>query len=205
MPENYEDSQTMTYRMTKLPDVQFFLKPGYVMINKEPTLVRTVLGNCVAVTLYDRVRRFGGIHQFVFPTADTPENATPQYGNVGIPALLRLIDELGGSRSSLVAQIIGGSRCAECEDDNLGERNVVLARKVLNKYQVPIVSEDVGGVLGRKVVYHTGTNETAIFRVATLRQADWFLPGMDLRYIPASSDKDTRCGVGSRRQSDEKK
>ena len=195
----------MTHRISKLPDVQFFLKPGYVMINREPTLVRTVLGNCVAVTLYDKVHRFGGIHQFVFPVADKPENATPQYGNVGIPALLRLIDDLGGNRSSLIAQIIGGSRNTDYADDDLGERNVTLARKVLNKYQVPIVSEDVGGSLGRKVIYHTGTNETAIFRVATLRQTDWFLPGMDLRYIPASAKKNMRSGPEGRRQSDSRK
>ena len=167
---------------TRLPDVQFFLKPGFVMANRAPTLVRTVLGNCVAVTVYDRHTRFGGMHQFVFPKADRPENATPQFGNVGIPALLRLMDELGGDRRNLVAQIIGGSRQDEYGDEGLGDKNVSLARRVLEKYRVPVVSEDVGGMRGRKVVYHTGTNETAIFRVDALRKSDWFLPGMDLRY-----------------------
>ena len=169
-------------RLARLPDVQFFLKPGYVMVNREPTLVRTVLGNCVAVTIFDRARRFGGMHQFVFPVADRPENATPQYGNVGIPALLRLMDELGGRRDNLIAQIIGGGASDQYADDGLGARNVSLARRVLEKYRVPVVSEDVGGMLGRKVVYHTGTNETAIFRADSLRKSDWFLPGMDLRY-----------------------
>ncbi len=33
---------------------QFFLKPGYAMANQEASVIRAVLGNCVAVTFFDR-------------------------------------------------------------------------------------------------------------------------------------------------------
>ncbi len=161
---------------------QFFLKPGYAMANRESSVIRAVLGNCVAVTFFDRASSFGGMNQFVFPKTDRREDMTAQYGNVGIRALFRMLLEMGASRDGLVAQIIGGSECRIFNDDGLGLKNVHLARVVLEKLGVPVVSEDVGGSMGRKVIYHTGTNEMAVFKVDSLRQGDWFKPGMDLRY-----------------------
>ena len=165
----------------RLP-TQFFLKPGYVMANHEATIVRTVLGNCVAVTFFDQDNRFGGINQFVFPATDCREDMTPQYGNVGIKALFRMLMDMGASRNRMVAQIVGGAECHFLNDDGLGLQNVNLARTVLNQLRVPIVSEDVGGSMGRKVLYHSGTNEMAVFKVDNIRKSDWYAPGMDLRY-----------------------
>ncbi len=161
---------------------QFFLKPGYAMANREASVIRAVLGNCVAVTFFDRNNCFGGMNQFVFPKTDRREDMTAQYGNVGIRALFRMLLDMGANRDGLVAQIIGGSECRIFNDDGLGLQNIHLARGVLEKLGVPVVSEDVGGSMGRKVIYHTGTNEMAVFKVDSLRQSDWFKTGMDLRY-----------------------
>lgn len=161
---------------------QFFLKPGYAMANYEASVIRAVLGNCVAVTFYDRNKCFGGMNQFVFPSTKRREDMTAQYGNVGIRALFRMLLEMGANKSGLVAQIIGGSECGVFNDEGLGSKNIHLARVILEQLRVPVVSEDVGGVMGRKVIYHSGTNEMAVFKVESLRKSDWFKPGMDLRY-----------------------
>lgn len=152
------------------------------MANHEATIVRTVLGNCVAVTFFDQQRRFGGINQFVFPRTDRREDMTPQFGNVGIRALYRMLMDMGASKASMVAQIVGGAECQILDDNGLGLQNVNLARGILQKMGVPVVSEDVGGSMGRKVLYHSGTNEMAVFKVDNIRKSDWFAPGMDLRY-----------------------
>ncbi len=107
---------------------------------------------------------------------------TAQYGNVGIRALFKMLLDMGARRSTLVAQIIGGSECRILDDEGLGLQNINLARAVLAQLNVPVVSEDVGGTMGRKVIYHSGTNEMAVFKVDSLRRSDWFRPGMDLRY-----------------------
>lgn len=168
-------------RQDYLP-TQFFLKPGYVIADSDATIVRTVLGNCVAVTFFDTDQRFGGINHFVFPEAERVEDMTPQYGNVAIRALYRMLLRMGARRDSMVAQIVGGSECHILDDRDLGLKNVDLARLVIDQLKVPIISEDVGGVMGRKVLYHSGTNEMAVFKVDNLRRSDWFAPGMDLRY-----------------------
>lgn len=161
---------------------QFFLKPGYAMANQEASVIRAVLGNCVAVTFFDKHSCFGGMNQFVFPRTTRREDMTAQYGNVGIRALFKMLVEMGADRERMVAQIIGGSECQLFNDEGLGEQNVQLARGVLAQLKVPVVSEDVGGSMGRKVIYHSGTNEMAVFKVDSLRNSDWFRPGMDLRF-----------------------
>ncbi len=122
------------------------------------------------------------MNQFVFPSTDKREDMTAQYGNVGIRALFRMLLDMGANRNGLVAQIIGGSECRVFNDEDLGNQNIQLARGVLAQLRVPVVSEDVGGSMGRKVIYHSGTNEMAVFKVDSLRNSDWFKPGMDLRY-----------------------
>ena len=161
---------------------QFFLKPGYAMANRDASVIRAVLGNCVAVTFFDRKNCFGGMNQFVFPKTERREDMTAQYGNVGIRALFRMLIDMGARRDGIVAQIIGGAACRQFNDEELGLQNIHLARGVLEKLKVPVVSEDVGGSMGRKVIYHSGTNEMAVFKVDSLRNSDWFKPGMDLRY-----------------------
>ncbi len=136
----------------------------------------------MAVTFFDRNQCFGGMNQFVFPKTERREDMTAQYGNVGIRALFKMLLDMGARRSTLVAQIIGGSECRALDDGNLGMQNITLARAVLAQLNVPVVSEDVGGTMGRKVIYHSGTNEMAVFKVDSLRRSDWFKPGMDLRY-----------------------
>lgn len=161
---------------------QYFLKPGYAMAARESSIVRAVLGNCVAVTFFDRDNKFGGMNQFIFPKAERIEDRTTQFGNVGIKALFRMLLDMGAARERMVAQIVGGSECRIFNDGGLGLENVHLARVVLEQLRVPIVSEDIGGTMGRKVMYHSGTNEMAVFKVENLRNGDWFREGMDVRY-----------------------
>ena len=160
----------------------YFVKPGYLVADRSAMLMRCVLGNGAAVTLYDRKNRFGGMHHFVFPETSRPEDATAQFGNVGLMAFIRLMREMGARLETMVAQILGGSYLDDWPDGDLGRRNISMARKILGRYKIAVISEDVGGRLGRKVVYHSATNQTGIIRVENLRRSDWFKPGMDLRY-----------------------
>ncbi len=122
------------------------------------------------------------MNQFVFPKTACKEDMTAQYGNVGIRALFKMLLDISANRSTLVAQIIGGAECRGLDDEGPGSQNIDLARSILAQLDVPVVSEDVGGTMGRKIIYHSGTNEMAIFKMDSLRNADWFKPGMDLRY-----------------------
>ena len=57
----------------------------------------------------------------------------------------------------------------------IASENVKLATKVLRNNNILIKSQDVGGHMGRKVIFNTFTGETIVGKVNVLRQLDWSL------------------------------
>ncbi len=151
----------------------FYLEPGYIFCTGEAATVNAVLGSSVAVCLWDRQLRFGGMNHFLFPRAGGPEEATACYGNVSTAALVRMMEKAGARRRNMLGQVLGGGRPFGSPDGGLGEKNVEAARAALRQKGVVISSEDVGGHMGRKVVFDTRTGHLMVLKVHRIRATDW--------------------------------
>jgi chemotaxis protein CheD len=143
-----------------------FLYPGAIFIHPEPHLVTTVLGSCVSVCLWDRATRIGGINHFLLPLWNGEGLSTPRYGNIAIDRLIARMLHLGCRRESMIAKIFGGAAMWSnpCGLITIGERNVTLARQVLQTQRIPIFSSEVGGGVGRKIIFDTGTGQVRLRR-----------------------------------------
>jgi chemotaxis protein CheD len=164
----------MTQSSEQLVTRDYFLRPGYIYLPDRPTTISTVLGSSVAVSLYDRSLKIGGMNHFLFPRVDSRERPTAQYGNIAISALARMMAANGSNVSNMEAQIFGGAFNSERSLRNIGIDNLKTARQILSHKKIKIVSEDVGGELGRKIVFNTGTCEIVILKVDRLRESDWY-------------------------------
>lgn len=153
--------------------IDYYLEPGCIFFSKGAANARTVVGNCVVVCLWDRTLKYGGISHFLFPVTCDPNEATAQYGNVATTELVRIMEEAGCKRETLVAQILGGACLDDASGRDIGEQNVAVAREVLARKAVPILSEDVGGTMGHKLVFNTLTGELAVLKVHRIRTSDW--------------------------------
>jgi len=153
---------------------EYFLKPGFIYLPVKPTAISTVLGSSVAVSLYDRSLKIGGMSHFLFPYARAKEKATAKYGNIAILALIRMLKANGAKLSKVQAQIFGGAFNAKVSNIDVGQDNFFAARQVLKDNQIKVVSEDVGGLLGRKIVFNTSTCEIVTLKVDRLRDSDWY-------------------------------
>jgi chemotaxis protein CheD len=152
---------------------QYHLQPGYIFFSPAPTLIFTVMGAAVTVCLWDRQKRIGGASHFQYPRIAEKSKSTARYGNVAIPALIQMLIQEGSEKSTLEAQIFGGGDRHSLAEDTLGQQNVAMARKILARQGIPVVSEDVGGAKGRKLIYKSDTNEAVVFKVDQLRKEDW--------------------------------
>ncbi|MBF0530672.1 MAG: chemotaxis protein CheD [Deltaproteobacteria bacterium] len=160
---------------TEIEVYRYHLQPGYIFSTVEPSLVTAIVGTCVAVCLHDRRLKTGGINHFLYPKAGWLNKTTPQFGDVAIPALIRMMLSQGSRIEDLEAQIIGGaSKSWNDLSSDIGKKNVKIARKILKSKGIPIVSEDVGGLKGRRIVFHTMTNETIIMKTNKLRRGDFY-------------------------------
>lgn len=135
----------------------FYLQPGQLVVSSRPMLVTTILGSCIAVGLWDAERAIGGINHFMLP--DQPSGMAPseRFANV---AMTKLVDKLvaaGARQRHLRAKVFGGA-CVlgiSTNGDHLGAKNRRAAIEFLAARGIPVVAEETGGVVGRKLIFHT--------------------------------------------------
>jgi len=151
----------------------YMLDRGFIYFSRRPAVVQAILGSCVSVCIWDQRLKFGGMNHFCEPATSDAADATPRYGNVATAALIRMMEEAGCKRTNLVAQIFGGGNRRENPGNSSGEENVSAARAVLRKKKIKVVSEDVGGGLGRKIAFDTSTGKVGVLKVQNLRSSDW--------------------------------
>jgi chemotaxis protein CheD len=151
----------------------YYLQSGSIVVTEKATHISTVVGSCVAVCIYDKERKTGGMNHFQLPFTHEKDRATARYGNVATCALIYMLINDGSQTQDLEAQIFGGAHNPEMAHRDIGRENIKIARKVLSKKQIRVVSEDVGGEKGRKIVFKTHANEIAVMRVGQLRKGDW--------------------------------
>lgn len=154
---------------------EYYLRPGYIFLNREPSIISTVVGSCVMVSLWDSREKYGGAVHYQYPFVGEKGEATARYGNVAVTHLVRmLLDEKVG-RKDMRAQIFGGAALpglAQCRE--VAQENIRVARGILGRFDIRIVSEDVGGDVGRKLVYNSFSNEVIVLRATQLRRGDWY-------------------------------
>jgi chemotaxis protein CheD len=142
---------------------------GELMATDDPedVLVTFSLGSCVGLALHDPVRRIGGLLHAQLPLSklDPQEAAaTPaKFTDTGVMALLASVERLGASRRDLVATLVGGaSPLCPGGAFAVGERNCLVARKLLWKNGVLISAEDVGGTSSRTVRLYVATGRVTV-------------------------------------------
>ncbi len=138
-----------------------YLYPATLCASQKPLIIHTILGSCVAVCLYDPVLKFGGMNHFMLPLWNGNGLASPKYGNIAIDKLIEKLILFGSMKNSLKAKVFGGSDILSHNKNifNIGERNIEIARKLLEDYKITISSSNVGGNKGRKIRFNTFTGE----------------------------------------------
>ncbi len=136
-----------------------FLYPSTLFASKEPYLINTILGSCVAVCVYDPVLKMGGINHYMLPFWNGEGLASPKYGNIAIERLVDKLLGMGCSRTQLVAKVFGGGEVIDTQVSqfHIGERNINIAYQVLKEQKIRISGQSVGGKHGRKIQFNTHT------------------------------------------------
>jgi chemotaxis protein CheD len=138
-----------------------YLHPGQLQACGEPSVLTTILGSCVSVCLWDPGAGAGGMSHIVLPEPLDPRDASLRFAAAAHDGLVASVLALGARRERLRAKLFGGAFIladpaeAGPAAPPLGLRNVEAARRLLARATIPIVSEDVGGSRGRKLVFHT--------------------------------------------------
>jgi len=145
----------------------YFLHPGVLFAQKEQHIVTTVLGSCVSVCLWDPVLMIGGINHYMLALWNGEGLPSPKYGNIAIVKLIEKMMDLGSRRENLKAKVFGGGQVLQNASAllNISDRNITLAEEMLKEERIPILGSDVGGNLGRKVIFDTASGKVLVKKI----------------------------------------
>lgn len=147
-----------------LPSV--YVRPGQVHAATAPTRVVTVLGSCVAVTLYSPERRLGALCHAMLPSGP-PDDL--RFVDSAVDWLVGWFARQGVGTAMLEAKLFGGGDMFITESDSgagptVGQQNIRRAREHLQAANLRPLGEDVGGLMGRKLLFFTATGDVYVKR-----------------------------------------
>ena len=141
---------------------------GEFHASRNPTVISTLLGSCVAVCLFDPVLRIGGMNHILMPgRADLKHfDTSARYGINAMELLINRIMNLGGSRNRISAKIFGGARTLSVisEEYSMGRKNIEFVTEFLRNESIPIINKDLGGRRSRRIWFHTDTHDVFLKR-----------------------------------------
>ncbi len=140
-----------------------YIKIGEMVTGENTDIIRTVVGSCISLCIWDELNSRGGMVHIMLPLHDPrKEEDLGKYADTAVPSLISLLQKKGSMEGDLVAKIAGGASMFGDTLLKIGERNTIVVKKKLNEHGIPIRFEDVGGCLGRNVVFSCQTGEIVV-------------------------------------------
>lgn len=135
-------------------------------------LMTVGLGSCVAIVLHDPGARIGGMAHVLLPSPalSRQDDNAAKFPQTAVPRLLELMAKQGASPRRITGRLVGGASMfaslAPPGTIQMGERNLVASRQVLNAHGIPLVGEAVGGDYGRTVRLRVADGQVEVSSVA---------------------------------------
>lgn len=143
---------------------------GEIAISDKPdTIVKTyALGACIGLIFHAPKHKMVGLAHIALPDsnyANGNKNMQPgYYADLAIPKIIQKFKERGiHNNSDVIIKMTGGAQIKDPNARfNIGKRNVLATRKVLWKYKLGAISEDVGEDISRTVSVSVNDGEIII-------------------------------------------
>ena len=137
--------------------------PGGQHVSCDPDeLIATVLGSCVAACIYDPVLQVGGMNHFMLPHDDeglwSGASLALRYGNHAMDALINELLSAGADKRRIEVKFFGGGNVMNGMR-GVGDDNAKFAREYARAEGLNVVSVDLGGTRGRRIMFDPTTGK----------------------------------------------
>lgn len=139
--------------------IEIFLQPGEVYFGERDTRIRTLLGSCVAVTVWHPGLLLGGMCHYMLPKHPAGKRGAPdgRYADEAMELMMREIRNAGTRPSEYQVKLFGGghmfSACQAVSEDHVGAKNIEMARALMKQHGFSSCAEHLGGAGHRKIFF----------------------------------------------------
>jgi len=144
--------------------IDVFLQPGEYWFGCENTRIRTLLGSCVAITLWNAKRKLGTMCHIMLPHRGlnkSLQSLDGRYANEAMALMLKDIKRAGCRPVDFEAKLFGGGSMLSSSSTGmlLAERNIEAARQLIKQNGLSLVAEHIGGRGHRQLRFDIATGE----------------------------------------------
>lgn len=130
---------------------------GGCRVAKAPYVLKTTLGSCIGVALYDKTKKIGGLIHIMLPKCSKPSMRLTKFADTGIPNLINcMVKEHLINPSTLTARIFGGARMFNIYSNalDIGKNNETFAINILKGQGIKIMQGKTGGTEGSQITFY---------------------------------------------------
>ncbi|MEQ1794510.1 MAG: chemotaxis protein CheD [Nitrospira sp.] len=140
--------------------IEIFLQPGEFYFGDANTRIRTLLGSCVAITMWHPFLRVGGMCHYLLPTRECriAKGLDGRYGDEAVQLFLREMAARGTQAKEYQIKLFGGGNMFPALGEKgkgmeIGARNITLARTALESLGAPVMAQHVGDSGHRAIIF----------------------------------------------------
>lgn len=148
-----------------------YLQPGEIHFGGANTRIRTVLGSCVALSVWHPIKRLGGLSHCLLPSSGRPGATVDfdgHYVDEAVPWLMREMAHRGTRPEDYEIKLFGGGnmfrRTGAANYVDIGRKNVEMADLLLESLGLSIHVRDVGGQVSRSLIFEVATGDVWVRR-----------------------------------------
>jgi chemotaxis protein CheD len=133
--------------------------PGEYYISEDDIIIQTVLGSCISVCLFSLSANLCGMNHFMLPgnkmVEDSFEYDSLRYGWYAMEILINSFLKNGINKNQLKAKVFGGGNVIDIDrtTSSIGDNNVKFVKMFLEKENIPIESQHLGGENAKKILF----------------------------------------------------
>jgi chemotaxis protein CheD len=158
--------------------IDIFLQPGEFFVAQGSCRIRTLLGSCVAITLWHPGRCIGAMSHFLLATRGLRPVAglDGRFGEDAMTLMLRELACLGVDPMQCEAKLFGGGnmfpRRGPPGSPTVGERNGECAHRVLRAHGIGVVSESLFGEGHRQIIFDVASGHVWVRQTKPVKIGD---------------------------------
>lgn len=158
--------------MMATPDqlIEIFLQPGDFYFGDRTTRIRTLLGSCVAITVWHPQLLIGGMCHYMLPSRETtpPGEFDGRYADEAMKLFLAEMKQNRTHPTAYVVKLFGGGNMfpssSKTTKDLVGDRNIEAGRALIQTHGMIGKAEDLGGIGHRNVIFDVWSGDVWVKR-----------------------------------------
>ena len=161
-----------------------FLNVGEYFFSDVPSEVKTVLGSCVTLTMYDPKTKMGAMCHGLLPKCQNYGKCEKAYATCfryvecSVWAMLDDFAKQGVRPEQLEVKLFGGASLTTGKNGlsdiyKIGQRNVQAAKEAIAEAGLKLLAFDFGGANSRRLTFRTDTGQVKLLRADTAGALDF--------------------------------